>query len=50
MQSKQLLINYLVKYDPKINKASNPWKIINKNMPKFVEDLSIAKLMPNNRI
>jgi len=44
MQGSKLLINYIIKNNPKINKSSNPWVLINKNMPNYFEDLAIAKL------
>jgi len=39
MQGKQLLINYIIKNNPKIIKAANPWVVI-----KCFENLAIAKL------
>jgi len=43
MQGNKLLINYMVKNNPKFNKAANPWKIIKEIMPEFFDELAIAK-------
>jgi len=36
IKGSQLLINYMVKYNPKINMSANLWKLINENMPEFL--------------
>jgi len=43
MRGKQLLINYMVNNNPNFKLATNPWKIINENMPEFCNELAIAK-------
>jgi len=42
MQGSQLLINYMVKYNPKIKMSANPWKIISEKT-NFFNELEVAR-------